>query len=67
MPTYGVGSDVGLVVGGTKVEVEVVSRRVEEGVVDVVVEVATANPNLDRTCQFHGMGGMRSRTTRISL
>jgi len=63
MPTYGVGSDLGSVVGGIEVEVEVVSRGVEEGIVDVVVDVVAANPSLDRTCQFHRMGGVGGRTT----
>lgn len=58
-PTYGLGSNLGLVVGGTEVNVEVSSRRVEEGVVVVVVGVVGPNLSLDRTCQFHSIGGVR--------
>ena len=63
MRTYGVGSSLVLVVVGTEIDVDVVSTRVEEGVVVVVVEVMSTNPNLDRKCQSHMVGGVRSRTT----
>ena|SRR5258706_5024187 len=67
MPTYGVGSNLVLVVKGTDVDVDIVSTRVEEVVVVVIGNVMSANPNLDRECQFHVVGGVRSRTTRITL
>lgn len=65
MPTYGLGSNLWLVVGEIEVDVEVASTRVEEGVVVVVADVVAPNPSLDRKCQFHSMGSVRSRTTRI--
>ena len=67
MPTYGVGSSLVLVVKGTDVDVEIVSTRVEEGVVVIIGRVVSPNPSLDRKCQFHTAGGVRSRTTRNTL
>jgi hypothetical protein len=65
MPTYGVGSNLALVVEGTENEVEIVSRRVEDVVV-VVVTVMAPNANLDRKCQFDRRGCARSRAMRTS-
>lgn len=67
MPTYGVGSSLVLVVAGTKIDVDVVSAGVEEGVVVVVVDVMAPNPNLVRKCQFHIVDGVRGRATRSIL
>ena len=67
MPTYGVGSNLVLVVKGTDIDVDIVSARVEECVVVVVGKVMSANPNLDRKCQFHTVGGVRSRTAHDTL
>lgn len=46
---------------GTEIDVDdVVSTPVEDDVVVVivVVEVMSSNPNLDRKCQFHIVGGV---------
>ena len=66
MPIYRVGSSLVLVAAGTEIDVDdVVSTPVEDDVVVVivvvvivVVEVMSSNPNLDRKCQFHIVGGV---------